>query len=72
MKPHETIQSIESELLYVRNEINRRRSHIDLDIEQIPDPIGRYHNLQRIDELQARKNRLKVRLHEARELVEQE
>ncbi|MCP4319755.1 MAG: hypothetical protein GY789_28185 [Hyphomicrobiales bacterium] len=69
MKPNDTIQSIESELIYVQNEINRRRSHIDEDLELIPDPIGRYHNLQRIDELRSQRNRLKVRLREAQELV---
>ena len=63
------IRTIESEIAYVQGEIDRRRSHIDEDLEMIPDPIGRFHNLQRIDELYEHRTRLRLRLQQAKNLV---
>ena len=69
MRPSDTIKSLESEIAYVQGEIDRRRSHIDEDLEPFPDPVGRFHNLQRIDELRNHRNLLKIRLQRARNLV---
>ena len=69
MNANDTIRSIETEIAYVQGEIDRRRSHIDQDIELIPDPIGRFHNLQRIDELCDQRNQLRLRLQKAKNLV---
>ncbi|MEM9107366.1 MAG: hypothetical protein AAGC96_17080 [Pseudomonadota bacterium] len=69
MKSSDIIQTIENDIAYVQSEIDRRRSHIDEDLELIPDPIGRYHNLQRIEALCDQRTRLKLRLKKAKDLV---
>ena len=69
MKSNDTIRSIETDIAHVQSEIDRRRSHIDEDLELIPDPIGRFHNLQRIDELCDRRAQLRLRLQMAKSLV---
>lgn len=69
MPSNDTIKSIETDIAYVQSEIDRRRSHIDEELELMPDPVGRSHNLQRIDELRDQCIQLKIRLRRAKDLI---
>ncbi|MEM6462135.1 MAG: hypothetical protein AAF724_09490 [Pseudomonadota bacterium] len=69
MNSNDTIQSIETELAFVQSEIERRLAHINEQEDFMPEPVGRSHNLQRIDDLREHRNRLQHRLDRVRELV---
>ena len=55
MKTEEEINSLEAEIQFIQNEIDRRHSRIDED-------VNRAHNLEKIDELRVKKNKLRERL----------
>lgn len=57
MTTAETVEYIEQELIKVQREINARQSKRGSRI--------RFNDLKRLDELRARKNRLRIRLREA-------
>ena len=69
MRSHDRIKAIETDIAYVQSESDWRRSHIDQDLEMIPDPIGRFHYLRRIEELHDRRDQLRLRLRRERDLV---
>ena len=69
MRTIDAIQSIETDIAYVQSEIDRRRSHIDKDLELIPDLVGRFHKLQRIEELRDQRAQLRLRLQKAKNLI---
>ena len=60
MNKEEQIRSIEADLTFVQNEIDRRRERADADRD-------RFRNLEKIDELRAQKNELRERLAKLRE-----
>lgn len=55
MKPEEEKNMLEAELQQIQNEIDRRHSRVDNDLE-------RSHNLEKIDELRAKKDEIMARL----------
>ena len=55
MGKDDEIRSIEAELEFIQNEINRRHERVDNDIE-------RARNLEKIDALRVKKNELRDRL----------
>ena len=55
MSKEEEIRSIEAELEFIQNEINRRHERVDNDIQ-------RARNLEKIDALRVKKNELRGRL----------
>ena len=59
MNAAEEAQSIEAELQMIQDEINRRHTRVDNDVE-------RQHNLEKIDELREKKNKLQQRLERLR------
>lgn len=59
MKADEEAQGIEAELQQIQDEIDRRHTRVDDDFE-------RQHNLEKIDQLRERKNKLQQRLERLR------
>ena len=49
------IQSLEAELTFIQDEIDRRHTRVDQDLD-------RAHNLEEIDKLRVKKNKLRERI----------
>ena len=60
MSSEEEIRRLEAELEFVQNEINRRHERVDNDIE-------RARNMEKIDALREKKNKLQGRIAELKE-----
>lgn len=55
MNKNAEIQNLEAEISFIQNEIDRRHQRVDDDVE-------RQHNLEKIDELRAKRDDLQRRL----------
>ncbi|MEO1020791.1 MAG: hypothetical protein AAFY56_24405 [Pseudomonadota bacterium] len=59
MNKNAEIQNLEAEISFLQNEIDRRHQRVDDDVE-------RQHNLEKIDDLRAKRENLERRLRELR------
>ena len=55
MNKNAEIQNLEAEISFIQNEIDRRHQRVDDDVE-------RQHNLEKIDELRAKRDDLQRRM----------